>query len=130
MTRALSFDAIESSVLTACIVDADIALPLVSDLESEDFASPFRRAAFDEVRNLQAAGERIDVLAVADALFARWQLANDGRCTVHDDIAITVRLACMFLDATKYGADLERALPRHALQLRVVAEARRLRLGA
>jgi len=130
MTRFATFDAIELAVLSAVMAFPDRALPLVPALEIADFAKPFRRHAFEAVRNLAAAGKPIHVVALADEIFTGYQLANHGKCTVHDECRILAGLGLVHMNAEAYtDVELERLLPRHARQLRTIRYAREERMA-
>lgn len=108
----------EARMLAACIVQPDV-LEAMADLEAEDFALPQHRAAFMAIRHLQATGESVTVLAVADAIEMR-----DLERGLH--VADTVNvgwLGCLICDTTNYTQRI--LLERDATWLRTLANRRR-----
>lgn len=132
MTRALTFDDFERAVLAAAITCPEQALPLVPGVEIDDFGVPFHGHVWTAIRNLEAAGKPIDILAVADAVFAGYQLANDGKCSVYDDCEITMRLGTIVLETPHYGQNADehcKHLAKYARVLRTIRLGREIYLG-
>jgi hypothetical protein len=118
----LGQDAVEARVLAQVIADPDL-LKATPDLELDDFQHPFLRAAFCEVRNLQANGAPFDAESVANAM-ALSDMSHDNQV---DPLEVFCRLAAALLSAPEYlhGAFYEIWLA-DLRQLRQIAKSRRV----
>jgi hypothetical protein len=132
MTHALTFDDIERAVIAAVICWPDQALPLVPDVEIDDFGDPFRKHVWTSIRNLEAAGASIEILAIVDDVFAGYQLVNHDKCTNRDEVDVTYKIGALVLEAPHSGGPEEhtRELQRYARALRTIrAEREELMAG-
>ena len=127
----MTFDDIERAVITAVVCFPEQALPLVPEVEIDDFGEFFHKYVWTAVRELEAAGTPIGVLAIIDYLFSRYQLANDGRCTERDEADIAVKLGTLFVLSPHSGDADEhcKRLAKYARALRTIRHAREERLA-
>lgn len=131
MTRALAFIDFERAVIAAVLCWPEQSLPLVPEVEIDDFGEIFHRHAWSAIRNLEAAGKAIEILAVADELIAYKRFVGDDKLSERDECDVVCGLGVLVLESPHVGdaGEHTRRLHRYARALRTIRRCREEYVG-